>query len=52
MDESLRIITARESGERIDALLARSVEELTRSAAQHLLEDGRVTLDGLPVRKN
>ena len=52
MDESLRIITARESGERIDALLARSVDGLSRSAAQHLLEDGRVTLDGLPLRKN
>ena len=52
MDESLRIITAKESGERIDALLARSVEGLSRSAAQHLLEDGRVTLDGLPLRKN
>ena len=52
MDESLRIITARESGERIDALLARSVDGLSRSAAQHLIEDGRVTLDGLPLRKN
>ena len=52
MDESLRIITAKESGERIDALLARSVEDLSRSAAQHLLEEGRVTLDGLPLRKN
>ena len=52
MDESLRIITAKESGERIDALLARSVEDLTRSAAQHLLEDGCVTRNGEPVRKN
>ena len=52
MDESLRIITAKESGERIDALLARSVEDLSRSAAQHLIEEGRVTLDGLPLRKN
>ena len=52
MDESLRIITAKESGERIDALLARTVEDLSRSAAQHLLEEGRVTLDGLPLRKN
>ncbi len=52
MDESLRIITAKESGERIDALLARAVEGLSRSAAQHLIEEGRVTLDGLPLRKN
>ena len=47
MDESVRIITAKESGERIDALLARSVEDLSRSAAQHMLEEGRVTLDRL-----
>ena len=45
-------ITAQESGERIDALLARSVEGLSRSAAQRLLEDGRVTLDGAALRKN
>ena len=52
MDESLRIITAKESGERIDALLARSVEDLSRSAAQRLIEEGRLTLDGVPLRKN
>ena len=51
MDESLRIITAKESGDRIDALLARSVEGLTRSAAQQLLEDGFVTLGGKPLNR-
>jgi 23S rRNA pseudouridine1911/1915/1917 synthase len=45
-------ITAEESGERIDALLARLVPELTRSAAQRLLEGGLVTLGGVPVKKN
>ena len=30
------------SGERLDAFLARSVEELTRSAAQKLLDEGCV----------
>ena len=50
MDEI--IITAKESGDRIDALLAFSVEDLTRSAAQRLLEEGRVLLQGKPVRKN
>ncbi len=45
-------ITAEESGERIDALLARLVPELTRSAAQRLLEEGLVTLRGVPVKKN
>ena len=52
MDDSLLSIQAKESGERIDALLARTVEDLTRSAAQHLLEEGFVTLDGAPVKKN
>lgn len=45
-------ITAEESGERIDALLARLVPELTRSAAHRLLEEGLVTLRGVPVKKN
>ena len=45
-------VKAEESGERIDALLARSVESLTRSQAQRLLDSGAVTLDGAPVKKN
>ena len=52
MDEEYLQIQAEESGERIDALLARSVSSLSRSAAQRLLEQGRVTLSGAPVRKN
>ncbi len=52
MDDLTRIVTARESGERIDALLAREVPELTRSAAQQLLERGLVTRGGAPVKKN
>ena len=51
MDESI-FITAAESGERIDALLARAVEGLSRSAAQHLIADGFVLRCGEPVRKN
>ena len=51
MSEQIEI-TAEESGERIDALLARLVPELTRSAAQRLLEEGLVTLRGVPVKKN
>jgi len=38
--------------ERVDQLLARSLPGLTRSAAQRLLEEGRVVLDGSPVRKS
>ena len=44
--------TAQESGERIDALLARMVPGLSRSAAQHLLDDGCVEAAGRPVKKN
>ncbi len=44
--------TAQESGERIDALLARLDQVPSRSAAARLLEAGRVTLGGAPVRKN
>lgn len=52
MDENIILVTARESGERIDALLARTVDGLSRSAAQKLLEDGYVTMAGVPLRKN
>ena len=45
-------LTADRAGERADALLARLVPDLTRSAAQKLLERGAVTLEGRPVRKN
>ena len=39
-------------GERLDAFLARSVEGMTRSAAQRLLEEGCVRLNGKPGKKN
>ena len=39
-------------GERLDAFLARACEGMTRSAAQRLLEDGAVTLNGRPLKKN
>lgn len=47
-----RTIQTQESAERIDALLARSLPGLTRSAAQRLLAQGAVTKDGAPVKKN
>ena len=46
------ILYADINGERLDAFLARSVEGLTRSAAQKLLEEGCVTLRGKPGKKN
>ena len=39
-------------GERLDAFLARSVEGLSRSAAQKLIEDGQVSRCGKPGKKN
>ena len=39
-------------GERLDAFLARSVEGLSRSAAQKLIEDGQVLRCGKPGKKN
>ena len=45
-------LQADQSGERADAFLARSIPDLTRSAAQRLLEDGAVTLSGKAVKKN
>ena len=52
MDEYYIIITAKESGERLDALLARSIDGLTRSAAQRLLDSGAVTLGDTALKKN
>ena len=44
-------LTADRDGERMDAFVARSAE-LTRSAAQKLLEEGRVTRGDKPLKKN
>ena len=46
------ILFADTAGERLDAFLARSVEGLTRSAAQRLLEEGCVLVNGRPGKKN
>lgn len=46
------ILYADLSGERLDAFLARSVEGLSRSGAQKLLEEGCVKRNGKPGRKN
>ena len=45
-------LTADISGERLDAFLARSMPDLTRSAAQKLLDQSCVTLNGRPGKKN
>ncbi len=46
------ILTADISGERLDAFLARCAEGLSRSAAQKLIEEGRVLRNGRPGKKN
>ena len=46
------ILTADLAGERLDAFLARAGAGLTRSAAQRLLEEGCVQVNGKPAKKN
>lgn len=46
------ILVADMDGERLDAFLARSAENLSRSGAQKLIEKGCVLLDGKPGKKN
>ena len=52
MDEERIQISAEESGERIDALLARTFPALSRSLIQKCMEAGAVTLNGKAVKKN
>ena len=46
------ILIADLDGERLDAFLARCVENLSRSGAQKLIEEGCVLLSGKPGKKN
>lgn len=45
-------LTARSDGQRLDQFAAEQVDGLTRSAAQKLIEEGRLTRKGQPVKKN
>ena len=45
-------VKAEDAGVRLDVFLSRMLPELTRSAVQLLLENGQVTLSGVPVKKN
>lgn len=45
-------LTVEEQGQRADQFLSRSLNNLTRSAAQRLLEGGHVLRDGKPLKKN
>ncbi|MCL2679524.1 MAG: RluA family pseudouridine synthase [Dehalococcoidia bacterium] len=44
------LLKAEQDGERLDIFVTRHVPELTRSAAQRLIENGCVTLNGVPTR--
>ena len=46
------ILQAENSGLRVDVFLAEQLKDLTRSAVQKLLEQGLITCDGKPVKKN
>ena len=43
---------AGEAGQRIDAYLAAAAPGMTRNAAQRLLSEGAVTVDGKALKKN
>ena len=45
-------LTADRAGQRADQFLALSLDHLTRSAAQRLLEEGHVLRQGKPLKKN
>lgn len=46
------ILRAEQTGQRLDVFLARQMPDLTRSAIQKLLENGHITKNGNPVKKN
>ena len=52
MTEETVVIAPEQAGERLDKLLAESLEGLTRSAVQKLMEEGAVLCGGRPVAKN
>ena len=45
-------LTVPEPGGRADAVISAALEGVTRSAAQRWLEEGRVTQNGIPLKKN
>ena len=51
MTSSVRRVTAEpgDAGQRLDRLLATRLAELSRTRVKHLVEDGRVTLDGTAI---
>jgi len=52
MEELILQVTQEDAASRVDAWLAANLEDMTRSAAARLLEEGRVTCAGKPLAKN
>lgn len=52
MNEHTLYPNAQDAGKRVDKYLSEQLDGLTRSAIQNLLEDGLVTIDGQPIKKN
>lgn len=51
--ERIRLLAdSGDTGKRVDVWLAERLEDMSRSAAQRLLEEGRVTRDGTALSKN
>ena len=46
------IFSADRAGERLDVFLVRKMPDLSRSYAQRLIEEKRVTVDGTPRKAN
>jgi 23S rRNA pseudouridine1911/1915/1917 synthase len=51
MDPLQFVVTSDEAGERLDRLIARRADDLSRAQAQRLIAEGAVTVDGHTVRK-
>ena len=52
MTEETVVVAPEQAGERLDKLLAETLEDVTRSAVQKWMEDGAVLCNGAPVAKN
>ncbi len=52
MNEKFITVTQEYDGERLDKIISALIPELSRSAAQKLIEEGSVTLCGRPVTKS
>ena len=52
MDERILTAAPEDAGKRLDAFLAETLPELTRSAAARLCQEGQVTAGGKPLAKN